>query len=301
MGSWNKTCGISNLHINGGEEVVVFALVKNKEVDSFCYTTPFYAPLMFPFYSHYNDYGVGENSSGFGMSVVVNATKEFMVEIDEGENRYHEIAVKKEGWDIDKFFEAVRENRLTVRTVRGPAKVAMVMIKRDIWDYIFNNYTFTHVWFSGPKKAKYNRRKYKFKNIEKDIPAVVDYLVELHGKLSGYGSYLDALGELHNSKNCAAPFLMGDTYRHARIMHIDEHIRVYLKIGDKIGLTEFLTEYVKARFIDYYMSSARKVWIPQGHEGSQNTEHEAHHTLIAAMQESMEKERKKYGENEYCD
>lgn len=60
MGSWNQTCGLSQLHIRHGQDVMVFALVKNNGHDSLCYTTPFYSPVMLPFYAKYNDYGGSE-------------------------------------------------------------------------------------------------------------------------------------------------------------------------------------------------------------------------------------------------
>ena len=46
MGCWNQTCGLSQLHIRHGQDVMVVALVKNNGYDSLCYTTPFWAPVM---------------------------------------------------------------------------------------------------------------------------------------------------------------------------------------------------------------------------------------------------------------
>lgn len=64
MGCWNKTCGLSNLHITSGQKVTVFLLEKNLVATDRTYTTSFYHPALTPFYSEYNDYGGGENSSG---------------------------------------------------------------------------------------------------------------------------------------------------------------------------------------------------------------------------------------------
>jgi len=104
MGCWNETCGLTNLHIRYGEPVVVFAIKENKVVDSRCYTTPFFSPIMMPFYSIYNDYGAGENSHGFGLEFVLNIMREKLVELDVGENQYHDIAVSREDFGEREFF-----------------------------------------------------------------------------------------------------------------------------------------------------------------------------------------------------
>ena len=53
MGCWNKTCGLTNLHIKAGERAYVFVLEKDED-DSHCYTTHMYKPLLLPFETTYN-------------------------------------------------------------------------------------------------------------------------------------------------------------------------------------------------------------------------------------------------------
>ena len=53
MGSWNKTCVLSNLAIYDGDKVVVFILEDGGD-GSDSYATALFRPLLLPFNSVYN-------------------------------------------------------------------------------------------------------------------------------------------------------------------------------------------------------------------------------------------------------
>ena len=91
MGCWNKTCGLSNLHIFAGQPVYVVVLEQGGDNDR-CYTTAFWKPVMLPFVSEYNDYGAGENSHS-SIQYILNGLKENMVDVPLGENECHDIEV----------------------------------------------------------------------------------------------------------------------------------------------------------------------------------------------------------------
>lgn len=61
MGSWNETCGLSNLPIGVGDKVVFLLLTQNPYADhvgrSGCYTGDFFFPRSIPLYGKYDDYG----------------------------------------------------------------------------------------------------------------------------------------------------------------------------------------------------------------------------------------------------
>lgn len=61
MGSWNGTCGLSQLPIKEGDKIVLFPLLKNKYADNggagFTYNYNQYAPISIPVFGEYNDYG----------------------------------------------------------------------------------------------------------------------------------------------------------------------------------------------------------------------------------------------------
>jgi len=61
MGSWNATCGISQLPILAGEKIRVFVLKpvlhRERSPNMMCYPTDNYRTLGIPFIAEYNDYG----------------------------------------------------------------------------------------------------------------------------------------------------------------------------------------------------------------------------------------------------
>jgi hypothetical protein len=62
MGCWNGTCGISNLPINAGDEVVAFLIGfysynDNPSKSGYCYINDIATPLTLPIYGRYDDYG----------------------------------------------------------------------------------------------------------------------------------------------------------------------------------------------------------------------------------------------------
>lgn len=148
MGCWNGTCGLSGLPITAGTEMYVFPIVESYR-DSFCYSSALYRPSVLPFRAEYDDYGAGENCSGPGLDLLMTGIQERLVEMDLGENKYHDIAVKREGFDVDAFFEACHKKRLMfqnpLRAYKGEQptnSVFFTMIRKDIADRLWNEWTF---------------------------------------------------------------------------------------------------------------------------------------------------------------
>lgn len=61
MGSWNGTCGLSQMPIREGDRVLLFPLIKDKHAKNggvgFSYSHNQYAPISIPLLGVYNDYG----------------------------------------------------------------------------------------------------------------------------------------------------------------------------------------------------------------------------------------------------
>lgn len=118
MGSWNGTCAVSNLHINSGQDVAVFMLLRNNTEKTFCYGNALYDVCPVPFYGKYNDYGAVEGCHGFGLNIVVDALKAQLYEFGQGPNEYHDTEVKRDNFNIDLLFEADLEDRLGIENHR---------------------------------------------------------------------------------------------------------------------------------------------------------------------------------------
>lgn len=311
MGCWNKTCGLSNLHIKSGEKAYVFVL-EPAEDTSHCYATHLYKPLLLPFVTEYNDYGGGENSSGPGFSIIMEAIKNNLQEMELGENKYHDIAVTKEGFGETMFFDAVHEGRLFRKGhYSDPVKLEYVMFRKDIVDHILENRVVEKYVGDGKGTGGYgnNYIYYKFDDIVADILPLLQEICDriAEEKASGIDKTMfKLLGGVeylfdYNHPNLAAKWLRGDTYRYSRIVDIKSVIGdLFVKdvpTEDQILKIEaVLTEYLKGVFIDSFMEHTRKSWIPAGHEGSQAQELNEYRLLINAMTSVINAEEAYYKE-----
>lgn len=65
MGSWNGTCGLTNLAIRSRDKIVLFPIQSQKEAETngsgFTETYRLYSPITVPIHGKYNDYGGIEN------------------------------------------------------------------------------------------------------------------------------------------------------------------------------------------------------------------------------------------------
>ena len=312
MGCWNGTCGLTNLHITAGQDVVVFAMEQKHGGKDLCYTTPFYAPVTMPFYAKYNDYGGAEECEGFGLSIVMDAIKENLVELPQGENQFHDIAVKKEEFNDKLFFEAIHEDRLFIGGLmnkRQRIHTKFVMFHKGVWDNIFENRVIEKYVGEGKGTGGWGNNYvfYKFADIVAGIPEVVDHIMKVsHGdKDGGISLYysvdpLSSLRKLEKDSESLNPAISwlgySESYRNSRLVNISSLVYEYAQAHDAIGLTQLLIEFLKFRYIDSYMLETRKFWSPQAGAGSQNQEHEPYRLLIESMTKVLDAEKAEYAE-----
>jgi hypothetical protein len=308
MGCWNKTCGLSNLHITAGTPVYVFVLEKNTDYDH-CYATGLFSPLLLPFESVYDDYGGGEDSSGIALNIIMGGIKRDLVELEVGDNEYHDIEVKKEGFTPEKFFEAVHEDRLSIkgRFSAEPTQIYFTMMRKDIVDSILENRVIEE--YVGDNKGTFakwgdekNYVRYRFADIVADIrPLIAEAQVKINNaratndKLAEYMLY-DGISGLFNYQhpNKAARWMRSDSHRYSRIVDMKTVLRKAFEAGTDEAMETLalvMEQHLKALYIDGFMHAARKTWIPGGHEGSQSTSGGALRLLAKATIDALDKER----------
>lgn len=313
MGCWNKTCGLSSLHITHGTPVYVFVLEDSRS-DSNCYATSLFKPLLLPFESQYNDYGGGENSSGAALPFVLKGIKDELVEMPLGENTYHDIAVTKEAFDEELFFEAVHEDRLNIqgRFRAEPIKIQFTMFRKDIVDNILDKREI--VEYVGDGKGNYakydgemNYDRYFFKDIIADVKPMLDIVKAKIAEAKADGdamadymlfSGIDTLFD-YKSENRAARWFRGDGYRYSRIVDMRHLIQYAFSKDSDVALdklAELIEVHLLGKFIDSFMEAARKTWIPGGHEGSQSESGGALRLLGASINQALDIERAKWAE-----
>lgn len=307
MGCWNGTCGLTNLPIIHGDEMYVFPIVESYR-DSFCYTTALYRPSVLPFRAEYNDYGAGEECSGVGLEILMEEIKHNLVEMDLGENQYHDIAVKREGFDVDVFFNACHETRLKFSNpLRGYAgqpqtkDVFFTMIRKDVADRLWSEWKFD-LWFTNKNRKipeGFESDTYYLKNVTYEklatlIPGYMENQFESFlEKIKPYASIEKTDKDLaetmiHSviSRFFETPYneqehplsgifahMFGLGYSDggfAKFAAAGETVVSKYMQGEKEAAHELLRECLIGYMINSYMECVRKVWMPPMHQGSQS-------------------------------
>lgn len=325
MGCWNKTCGLSNLHIRAGEQVYVFPIVQNPDSTDRCYATAFWSPVMIPFLSTYNDYGGGEDSHA-NIEYTLKGLREQMVEMDLGDNEYHDIEVKADKLDEELFFNAVHESRLFVkdRSFGGKRMVDFVMIKASVVDHICENLVLEQYVGDGKGTHGYenNYINYTWDTIvadskevlsrmfgiltgETDNPEIKELTDGLPPKLMlKYGMRnLDSLFDWKHP-NKAAMYLRGiNDYRMSRLVRPLDEVDTLITDDKMDEAHALLVDILRGMFIHSFMESSRRNWMPMGHEGSQAQEHTQYRVLCGAIAAVLDAEVAEQAEwdEEYAD
>lgn len=305
MGSWNKTCGLTNLPILYDEQTYVFVLERVNDPHDNCYSTYLYRPLLLPFVSTYDTYGGGEDSQGPAFDLVMSALKTRLVEMPQGENQYHDIAVTRDEWGEELFFRAVHENRLYVSSHQGQTQVCFVMMRKDVVDDLISNYEFEEYVGAHKGTHGYNNSyvKYRVADVVNDIPGFFDAIEEMQRGSPDRFPRMDMMAfrylDKHPRGNRAAVLMQHDLgYRYSSIVYIREHIMELLSTGDRTQAHAVMVEHVKGMFVEKFMEMTRKTWIPGGFEGSQAQDHDPYRALVASMAKVMDAYDAEYAEDE---
>ena len=271
MGCWNTTCGISGLPIHAGEEVVVFLLTQNQYsfMEEFVYNDTYFKPCLLPFYGNYNDYGDVEDCYGKGIPVLLEALKAKLVEMEVGENEYHDIEAKKELLTMEYMFELDHEDRLFIKgngRYLDKLKVVHVQIKKSIFDYILDNYKL-HTYDS----KTYKRINHSFKEAEEELISVPSS--EFSDGLRSY-RYLDR-----------------DKYPLVSSILWERLGSPLYSLDDVQDNKDILQEMLKGGLINVFMEHIRKPWIKQIGNGSQTTDPEPYLLLMKGMKKVLKQEK----------
>jgi hypothetical protein len=125
MGSFNYTCGISELPIGAGDPVRLLMMTESPFYvpgRMTCYMYDIWTPRAFPLRAIYNDYGsVEEIEEGVGLDLWFEGLKLDLVEQGTGDNACHDVPTSK-NMKLDEFFTALQEGRLLVKGTKSEEK-----------------------------------------------------------------------------------------------------------------------------------------------------------------------------------
>ena len=292
MGCWNKTCGLTRLHITMGEPVYVFALEK-ADAHERCYSTAFWKPCLVPWEAEYNDYGGGENDHGIGIKYVMNGVRKTLVELEVGENPYHDIAVKREGFGLEQFYEAVHEGRLLSKSLmRKETEVDFVMMKKSVVDDLLNTWEIKDCRLDKNNELEYY--SYGYDDLLDDIPV---YLKEIKQHLDSDDNLtlMRLYSDGRDRNNTETKFIkehVGDImHRFSNFVDVRNQVIKLVENDKQDEAAELLKYFLKGSMLNIFFEMARINWAPGGHEGSQSTELDAHETLVDVIKEAIVRER----------
>lgn len=185
MGSWTETCGISNMPVNDGDEVVLIYLKQNqfrksdREASRGVYPGHFYAPATLPLYGTYADYGSVDVSEGpendAGRISIRNVIKwmkwdlikEAMIErwnVHYDDDFKNGAEPNEKNWEIkseqmnieldqNQFHDAAERGRIFVAGYDGNAcALTPMIILKEVWGYVISR-EISH-WPSNSKIQK---------------------------------------------------------------------------------------------------------------------------------------------------
>lgn len=328
MGCWNQTCGLTTIHIRAGERVMIIPLA-NATDEGLYYTTPFYTPFPLPFYGNYNDYGAAEDCEGVGLQYAMDYLKSNLVEVEQGDNQYHDIPVKKDVFDEAVFWEAIHERRLKLTGAWNERvhDVEMVMIKQSVFDHLATHFTFSDYDYDRPT-GQFTYFKYTLEDVIASLPEFVDVLMkprfaqvddmsdEDYAELIALTRSYDPIRiaamnmtrdddrdkiPMKDGRNLAASWLENFGMHLSGAFAtglVDSWAMKLVVAGDRDGLIDLLTAHLNMKFVDRVMMHTRKFWSPQTGSGSQQQDQAGYRAIIAAMTHVLDEEKAEYEDYE---
>lgn len=299
MGCWNKTCALSNLPIFHGEETYVFVIERSVGygTDGGVYTHHMFRPCLLPFEALYDDYGSGEDNKGVGLSWIIEGIRNELVEVEQGENKYHDIPVKRDGFDVSALYETAREGRLKLKGYpvigyQENPRLHIVMMRKDVVDRVLSEISYER-YNSDSSDYTY----YTFNDILDSIDEMIEYSVKYIEKSDEDPDRLSfslicrpsVLLLPWRTTNHASNWLRSPFESRSPQSQIFSMSEVYSKLIQKGELTEakeLITEFLKGVCINEFMDSTRRMWAPPSGEGSQ-TDALKEHKLLASITTSV--------------
>lgn len=316
MGCWNKTCGLTRLPIFHGEDTYVFVIEQNNDPTSRCDTHALWQPFILPFEAKYNDYGAGEDWDKHA-NFIVNGVANNLIEQEVGDNKYHDIAVKREGFGPKQFFEACHEGRLYRKDWQSnPAQMDFVMMRKASVQYVLNNWKLKQYVGEGKGNRPDDKRKYSpnsyhhymWADIVAQVPEVVQSMRDqltpdpndeyglMMKKMMGFERMFEWNSPVIAARMLAAYGRGGTGYSNITTPH--DAIYELVEKGELKEAEEVVTRLLLGLFINNFMSSTRLIWAPGCHEGSQSDAESEYEVLAGALTQGVKDRKAMYDEDE---
>lgn len=263
MGCWNATCGLSNLPIQAGDDVLLFVLAESKLSSrdrfggGFSYPNGRYRPIGLPVHGQYNDYGGIENVTENGHRMFEFLTNDRLFKYTpQGDENISPM-------DIEELLNDVIE--------RGNSTYSTMFIRKDILDGLkaqnVSGYADLATQFDQFKtgyQAEHDRVKAEEAANGEDVTH--DFLLTQLTEMN--------LDEVLGYRNIFADVLLG---------HELYAQRSFLRLARTSPHTDIRDGLIDVLFTNRLLGDLRKFWTPQSGAGSQDSDHDVHMALCQTM------------------
>lgn len=279
MGSWNQTCGLSNLPIGYNDPVTVFLLEPGHErmgAGGYCYSDDVFRPLFIPLVGRYNDYGGVEDIQP-GSEIVLALFQKKLAKRRAKAGSTKQV-VKPNLWiEEDKYdkstFETMEE--LVKIIERGRLNCRDFSGTEGTWGFVmFHTHIYQAMIDRLSSRVPYNQNR-------------------TFGELS-LAKYKQLIADRKKNPDV---FWMSDDFRGVTGMMSglsSELLEMMFEYNTVEEAAEICTEHILIREV---MALLRKGWMPQAGQGSQNSEYALHQTLHKVVEEHIAYRAKEYGED----
>jgi hypothetical protein len=255
---------------------------------SWCSTSALYSVCPLLFEGKYTDYGAVSDLSGC-IDLILSSLKSQVIEMDVGENEYHDIAIKRDTFDEKMIFTASNKNRLFVAHHWNKNKAISlhpVIIHGSVYREILDKY------IADSDDT--------FQDIVDKIPSFVLKIRQHIEKKDVIGHHLDVetiWSWEEQQTNIAARWISrhsGLEGEYTSLLINKEKILMdYIKAGDWGSVETLYIEILKVSFLNNFMYATRKMWTPQCGAGNSNGELYPYEFLAKTILDISAAERKR--------
>lgn len=286
MGSWNATCGVTQLSISADDPIMLFFLVgrntRKTNHDGFFSTTGMWAPKYLPIQGVYDDYGgISDVVENYCHSYLLHHIKHELVQARLSSSAYNGISddpvcdqLNLDDVTIEGMLKEIGRNRLWLPGVTESIPVGVMMVHSWVWDHL--TVTVTRDWQGDLSLQQVQQQGRDYYQSMREITAKYDSN-EMQWRRTQFVPHTSMWSMLN-----------GDTFADSlgSNLHGLGDLRLefeYLSRAGKSDTHPQVTELIDATscmlVFNGELEHLRKMWMPQNGLGSTRCNQQAHQDL----------------------
>jgi len=254
-----------------------------------------------PFIAKYDDYGGGEDACGIALDDIIDGIKLDLIEMEVGENQYHDLAVVREDFDVDNFFTLCSRDRLKVRGwTRNPRPVYFAMIRKDVVDALWTDWEMEVFKGKGLGNSPcgYYLQGLTFASMAAELPDFLEKVIKANNKMQKCNWLIQTDDEWGKERYEVEKYFrrIDDHMGKWQMVEISELCKNLVNLGAKDKAIELLETVLVGSLVGSMMSRTRQIWLPAMHMGSQSEEYDAYRALAKCTEDVIVKRLADYDE-----